>query len=557
MIEDPHNKPGSGARGRVLRAALIALCLMLAGSAGAYYARWKSDRQDLLETLRDAGLDERDAKAYQQAARERTPLHAELVAARALVIDVLNSRAAPLADGDERLTRLARARELALAALAEQPTSWQAQMLLGTSIYRERSLAQDRRLYTAYSDWEQPLRRAVEGTAGKLEPRRMLAAAYLECWQALVPEKRAYARELLREVFARDPIAFTQLAGSWLEVADDQAEAFTLVPERPDAWLDLERIYTRSRDWDSFCQVHVRRFAALETKLRATLEEASQRLRLGDLTNSRAMCLQVVTSAPPSRRFVPFVVRALELYPPGLHGTQSSDRLQGWLRYALRLDAVGVTPLPPRAINRLIDAIGELGKAEAAHAALIGNNTYRVQQSQKLARSTSTPAWVPFLIANSRSLMDRDPEAAAAALARVPSKLTVVYWLAQRDVALALGDRAALAAASEQLEKRYHRRQWSALDWTSYRGVESLLFLPATAAEGLRIELLPKSPTGAAVEVMWNGQIVAVQPIWRGKHIDLSLGLEPRLNLLEVRSLAGESITPGRVWLRGAGLEES
>lgn len=551
----PEDSPERVSGGGLLRPAAVGLCLLLAFAAGAQFVQWRAQRDELLEVLRGAGLDERDREAFERVARERTPHHARLTVAQALVNDFLTSdpAAAPPGSvlGEDRLGRLVEAQDLARRALAEQPSSWQAHMLLGAAIYLERSLRQDPRLYTAYADWERPLRKAVHDTAGKAEPRRLLAAAYLECWPALGDDKKTFARELMRELFVRDRRSFGQLVPDWLQVAGSRDEAFALIPDRPGAWRTLEKVYAGRRDWDSFCLAHARRLEVLEGRLQENLEEAAERLRLGDLTNSRTLCLRIVTEAPPSRRFVPPVVRALELYPPGIHGLRSTARLRGWLRWAQRLDTVAIDTLPPRAINRLADAIADLSPAEAAHAALIGRDSYRARQAELRADPIAMADWAPFLIAKARRLLATNPVDAERALDQVPpaSRSTLPYWLAKRDLARARNQPQVLVIAEDELA-RFRKREWTALDWELLPGGAALRLLPAQPSSGLVLELLPDAATGAAVEVQWDGQVVAIQPVRRGPRIELSLAVETRPHLLEIEALSREAVTPGRVWLR-------
>ncbi len=542
-----------GPRRRVLRPALILLCLLLAGSAGSRYFDWRGVRDELVATLSSAGLDARDPETWIEVARERTSHHARLATARALVTDVLNltPEERRSAAGKERIARLAIARDLAQRALREQPSSWQAPMLVGASIYLERALTGDHRLFTAHQDWEVPLRRAVREAGGKIEPRRLLIAAYLECWPALSAEKKVYARGLMKEVFRQSPSAFAWLAPAWLEAAPDREAAFELIPDRAEAWKRIGQVYVDRRDWDSFSRSYARRLNALERQLQEDLHEVEERLRLGDLEHSRSLCLQVVTSAPPSLRFVPLVVRALEFYPPGLLSIRSPERLHDWRRFALGLDALGLQPLTPRALSRLNDAIGELKTPGAARAALIAGDEYRLDQAEKLSGVKSAPVWAPFLIARARRQLDRNPEKAARSLSQIGplSRSSISYWQVRQELARARGDHGAIATAAAELE-RLRANEWSVLRWRLGRSLDSLELLPAAPASGLVLELSPAAPTGAAVEVLWDGEVVAVQPVRRDQAIELSFAVEPRLHLLQVRTLAGGTVNPVRVWLR-------
>ncbi len=545
-VPEPPGAAGHAPRDRLLRGGLIAVCLLLAAAAAAGFVGWRSARDGALEILRTAGLDVRAPRTFAEISRERTPHHARLDTARALVRDVLELDAE--ADGatrEERIARLAVARDLARRALREQPNSWRATMLIGASVYLERSLRADPRLFTAHADWEVPLRKAVADAGGRTEPQRFLIAAYLECWPALSEEKKGFARALMKEIFRRSPEVFARLVAAWIEAAPGPDEAFELIPDRPEAWRQLGGIYAARRDWSSFCRVHARRLDALERRHLAELEEVEKRLRLGDLENSRSLCLHVITSAPPSLRFAPLATRALELYPPGLHALRSTEPLAEWRRFVLELDALGIEPLSPRAMSRLSDAIGEIRTPEAAHAALYAGDSYRLGQAERLGGTKSTAAWAPFLIARARRQLAGGPGEAARTLSQVgrAARSGIFYWRARYDVGRALGDQRTSAEAAAELE-RLRARQWSALEWR-LRGPRAFLeLLPAAAASGLTLELKPRAPTGAAVEVLWDGAVVAMLPVRRGQKIDLSVTVEPRPHLLEVRSLARQGVVP-------------
>lgn len=536
----------------------IASALAVAVAAAAYLARWSENRDRLLELLHAAGIEERNPQAVVRVARERSPDQARLTTARALVYDAMSPAAG--VSSRERAEHLAAAERLARQALRSHPDSWQGYTLLGTSIYLKRSLERDPALATAYRDWEAPLRRAIE-RSGKAEPRRLLAAAYLETWTALGEEKKAAARELLAGVFRDDPRAFDQLAATWLEVAESREEAFDLVPDRPEAWRRLETHYARAGDWETYSNVYRQRLDALEAENRRKLAQAELRSRLGDRATARELCLDVLATSPPSLRFVPLVVQALRIYPPGLQSRRSVDSLEHWLRWALELDAIGRNPLPPRSAARLIDAVGRLDPAQAARVALLAEDVYAARLAERQSELRTTVVWAPYLIAKARRLLELDAasylEEARQALAEVDlaSRATLPYWFARRELDHARQDRAALREAEAEIDAR-RAREWSALDWRYGEEGAHLLLLPAGAATGLRLELRPSSPGGAAVAVLFDGELAAVEALRRPRTVTLAVSVEPRLHLVELRPLAGGNVVAGRVELRSSRARE-
>ncbi len=560
-------------RDRLVRATLFALCVLLSAQTLAVVSRWRTNRDRLSEILlrippsaetgrsrlaegaSESGESEDSldvAAAIRRVAFERTPHHAKLTVARILVYEALAfGESAQASSSTAPVTRLPVARELALEVLSQQPNSWQASMFLGAATYLEWSLRSDRRLYTAAAEWERPLLEAMEQAAGKPEPRRFLAAAYLETWAALSAAKQASALELVTTMFREDPGSFRRLGPVWLEVAGDHPSALEVIPDLPDPWRVLEQSYAGKRDWDAFCLAHSRYVEALKRRLSRELDEAEQRLRLGDVTGGRQKSLAVVAGSPRDGLFADLVSRALELYPPGLRGLRRKESLNAWLSWALELHEIGIETFSPRAIGRLTDAVGELDASTAALAAVIAGDTFRINRYEKLAHSQRSKEWAPFLIAKSRWLTDRgDPDAASTALKDVhrSARSSRSYWLARRQLARATGDLSDLATADDRLAELRSTR-WRASDWR-WRGRRVILELyPQVESAGLELTISAAPARGAVAELLWDGSSIALEPVASGQILELAMEIEPRPHLLELRSLAGGEIQPGSVRL--------
>lgn len=536
----------------IVRVSLIGLCLLLSLAAFDAFRDWQVNRAELVALLRDAGLDVRNAAVIDRVRRERTPHHAKLLAARALVHDVLANAPTAAAAGGASADRLGAVRELAGQAIATQPNSWQAAMLLGAATYLERSIGRDRRLVTAAAEWEDPLWRAVREAPGQNEPRRFLAAAYLEVWRYLSPEKQDLARRLLKETFAEDPLSFQRLVPAWLELAEDVDDAFALIPERPDAWRYLEQTYAERREWDRFCLTHHRRLNSLMRQFEERLEEAADRLRLGDYYRGRSLLLQVIATAPRDVRFAPIVTRALERYPAGLHGLVSTERLRDWLRWALELNTVSLNPLPPRIVGRLAGAAGQLDPPESALAALIAGEIHHAERLERLTDTLTVEAWAPYLIAKTHWLLERGQTTQAAATLELvdrASREKMDYWLVSEELARARSELVDLAEAQRRLAS-FRSREWSALAW-QWRGNRTLLWLlPEAPAAGLLVGLNDVPETGAVVELRWDGRTVALQPVKADQDVELRIEVDTQPHLLELRMLAGGQVYPGQVRLR-------
>lgn len=536
------------------RYALATVCLVLTFVSLTTFFSEERRRGELIDVLNEAGL----ADTAERVRYERTVHHAEVLTARGLLHTVLDARdeasATSGADSTIRGTaadRLPRVAELARRVLVAQPNSWEGAMLLGSAIYLERSILRDPQLYTAYPDWEAPLEKALREAPSKAEPRRFLAGAYLEVWPALSPEKKAAATSLLRRAFASDPLAFSTLLPTWLDLSSDQEETFAVIPDKSKAWSTLERHFAKAKDWPTFCRAHGRRLEALLMENEQNLSEAEQRLRLGELYHSRSLLLQIVATSPLDPRFAPTVSRALELYPPGLHGLASTEPLRNWLRWAMDLHLYGKNPLPNQVTSRLSAAAGELEPHEKALAALIGGEVHHAEQQEILVDSLKQENWGPYLIAKARWYLSRGQTGEAAAILKMADNATrrsPIYILARQEVARAQGNLVELATAEHALDE-LRSRQWSATQWR-WRGYQaSLALLPKGPAAGIRLALNKVPDDGAVVEIDWDGKALAFEPITEDGELELRFPIDDNLHVLELRMVAGIQLYPGRVHL--------
>lgn len=539
-----------------VRLLVTLLCLGLVGWNVMELRSWANQRDQLTERLVDLGLEEFNQTALRRIARERASHQAKLVAARAIVHQVmspdLDERGLPIIDKDQRLAALDEAETMARQALAAESESWQASMLIGASIYLRRSLSADRRLITEAADWEEPLKKAVEAAASKTEPRRILAAAYLETWAYLSPEKKQLTRQLLTEVFRNDEKAMRRLVPLWLELAEDEGDAMSVVPPTADAWQFVKFTYLKARRWSSYAKAQRGLFDALEVELAAQLDEAEQRAKLGDEDNSRQLCLQVIQRAPRQLRFVPFVIRALEIFPPGLQNVRSNDGPANWLRWAVALDAVAVHPLPPKVVDGLMAISGGgLEASVAAHAALLADNAYNVGRFEKQVAFRSNLEWAPFLLAKARRLADLDVADLAQETLNeldLASQNTYPAWQVRARIAQSLDDVDMLTQAEAEMAVREDFR-WTALDWNLRQGMPSLFLVAAQEGRGLRLEIVETGPQGDAVEVHLDGRLVALRSMTSGQQYDLDVELTPGPHLLQVVSASRQKPIPGSVTL--------
>lgn len=551
---DVEIQPGPGRL--VVRLAATLLCLGLVGWNAMELRNWTHHRDSLTELLVDLGLEEFNQTALRRISRERASHQADLIAARAIVHQVmspdLDERGFPIIGKDQRLAALDQAEALARQALRAESESWQASMLIGASIYLRRSLSADRRLITEAADWEDPLKKSVGAAASKTEPRRILAAAYLETWAYLSPEKKDLTRQLLTQVFQNDERALRRLVPLWLQLAEDEGEAMSVVPPTADAWQFVKFTYGQAKRWSSYARAQQGLFDALEVELAAQLDEAEQRARLGDEDTSRQLCLTVVQRAPRQLRFVPFVIRALEIFPPGLQNGRSNDGPAAWLRWAVDMDVVSINPLPPTVVDGLMAISGGgLEASVAAHAALLADNAYNVGRFEKQVAFKSNLEWAPFLVAKARRLVDLEvTDLAQESLDELDlaSQNSYGAWQVRARIAEAQEDLDLLAQAQGEM-KAHEDFRWTALDWDLRQDSPTLFLVAAAEGRGLRLEIVETAAQGDAVEVHLDGRLVALRSKISGQQYDLDVEITAGPHVLQVVSASRQKVIPGSVTL--------
>lgn len=550
-----HEDTPTSLRERAVAVALAATALALAAVVVGQLLAWQAAQADLLLDLKDAGLADSRPELLHNVRYERSTEAARVAVARALVHQVLALDSSMLGtdEAGRRVEALPRIEELARRSLEDQPGDWQAQMILGTSIWLRRFYDRDPRLVTAYRDWEAPLLASVAGAEDQLEPRRVLVSAYLEIWRNLSPEKRRTATAMLSDLFADDLRSYRMLLPSWLHVERDPERALAVIPADPEAWTILRRLYADRKSWTSFILAHERLQSALERDLEARFAEAQQRLRFGDYFHSREMFLRIVLDAPTERRFASLAAESLEAYPPGLHGLRSVGRLRGWIDWSLELSEVGLRGLPPSALGKLVDTLGsELEPEVAAHAAMVAGDAYQAERFSKLVDTFRMASAAPFFIVRARAELAAGHDERAAEtleLVQADARRGLAWATVRRDVARATGDVLAEAAAEEQLAEM-EGPTYGASTWRWRRGRPTLDLVTRRPATGLRLVVADVPADGAVIDLHFDGRSVSLRAVRQGDQLLLSpLPVAVGSHLLEIRFLAGGQVVPGEVEL--------
>lgn len=452
----------------------------------------------------------------------------------------------------ERMAETARAgREI----LARRPAVWEAALVAGAATYFGWAQAHDKRLFTAYRQWEAPLEAALRLAPGKREPPRFLATAYLEVWPALSPRKRVIARGLLAEVL-RDPEDFARLLDPWLDTAADRREAFSVLPDDPAAWKLVASAFARRKDLPGYAAARGRGEEALLASLRRDLVEADRMRSDGRLEAARGLYMSVAGRARPETRYLALVERALERCPPGPVASKTAERLVPHLNRALERCLLAVCEMSPNALKRLSRFVRDLAPPQAALAALFADDLPQAGLYERRTEGLGSEAWAPYLIAKARLLAGRgrlDEARYALSLVHKDWQRRPLYWQARAQVAQTAGDAGAVAAAQAQLAAMA-RPAWPATEWTWHRGVARLEIFTGAPAAGLAVALDSVPATGALVELRLDGAAVGAFPVRPvggvAPALRVAAPLGRGIHVLEVECLDGGQVLPGTAVLR-------
>ena len=494
--------------------------------------------------------------------REHDPERVRLRAARAVVAaELAPSRSEglpPERAARESAERMAEAARVGGEILARRPASWEAAQVMGTATYLGWAQARDPRLFTEYRRWEAPLELALRLAPSRREPVRFLAGAYLEIWPALTSRKRGIARGLLIEIF-HDPQDLGRLLEPWLDRARNQREAFSVLPDDPEAWELTAEALGRRGDWPGYDAARRRTDEELLKRLRRDLLKADRLRSIGSLVEARSVYLSVAERARPEARFLPLLERALERCPPGLVDRATSERLTPHLAQALDRCMLAGCQMAPAALKRLANFVREQEPAQAALAALFCGDLPRATLYERRTEGLGNPGWAPYLVAKARVLAARgriDEAREALSLVHTSWQGRSLYWRALSEVAAAEGDAGARAEAAARLAA-FAGRAWPAAAWTWHQGAARLEMVTGEPAAGLAIHLDAWPKNGAVLELRLDGTGLGAFPV---RPAQLATGavlvlpvmppLRPGIHLLEIANANESQIAPGAVEIR-------
>jgi hypothetical protein len=530
-----------------VRLGATAALVALAAIAFLHHRSWLGAQDALAAEARKLGLEGAELEALRtRMRREGDPTAAKLVLAARLFDFELAARDPGSPASAERLFAT---RELARDILRAEPASWQAAMLLGATVSLERSRARDTRIFSLSREWERPLVVAGEIARAELQPRRLLAAAYLEVWPALAPEKRRKVEALLREGF-REPQTFERLYAPWVEIAGSLERAATLLPDQPLTYKRLAATAFERKAWSEYAALTARYRGSLSAAIDKDLAAAAAHLERGEHAAARRLLGEVIAGAPVDGEFAPAVETALGSLPPGPASEPLVRAAQAWIGWAQPLCLVRDCPFAREAMSRLGSLAGSrLSDADTAFVALAAQDLPRAELLERRSAELWSEPWAPFLTLKARQQAGRKEIAAAR------TTLGAVHRAFRSRLAWRVfAER--LAAVGVSAGPPLARETWEAADWWFDRGASRLDLLPSRPSPALWLELAQPVPAGALLEVLWDGLALPPVPVPPGAAMvrvpvemaETSSGAG-EAHLLEVRVRWGELRPAARVRL--------
>ncbi|MEO8276015.1 MAG: hypothetical protein ABI639_07330 [Thermoanaerobaculia bacterium] len=537
-LPESSDGPPHGARPilrRYGRTALSVLILVIATVAIVRHRAWETTQSALAREALDLGLSGQGlSELTTRMQREADPTAARIALAATLFDFELTVRDPGSPASAERLLAT---RELAHDALRAEPASWEAAMLLGATISLERSRARDTRIFSLARDWEQPLIVAGELAPAELQPRRLLAAAYLEVWPALAPEKRKKVEILLREAFL-EPRAFERLFAPWVEIAGSLDRAATLLPDRPLTFKRLAETAFERKSWAEYVTFTEKYRDSLRAALERDLEAASAALAQRDIADARRVFSSVLAAAPVDLAFVPLVEKALAGMPPGPAIEQEIRAAEAWIAWLEPLCLVRDCPLSPTAIGRLGSLAGTmLGARDSAFVALAAEDLTRAGLLERRSDELWSETWAPYLTLRAQQLAAaNDPVAARTTLGQVHRAFrTRLAWRALAERLGGIGT--VLVAPGPPLA----RERWQAADWWFDRGASRLDLAASRSAAALRLEFPEALKSAVVLDLQWDGRALPAVAVGSGAaSVAVPLGIEAGAHLLEIRVRSGD-----------------
>ncbi len=515
----------------VLLAAAVVLGL---GLATSYWALRKSTA-NLIGRLDEFGTSGRNPGAVHDVARETNRSTAGLMAARALLAEELDRRWLRELDPEELgravgqgEAKLELARDLALEALREQPSSWQALMILGGARYL---LASRRNVPGRWSDrdsWALPLSTAIARAPAQPEPKRVLAAAYLSEWSIASDAERQALLPFLQEAF-RDLNTLEQLLPAWLNRAGSFEQALSVISPDPRAWRQLDHYYRQREDWQRLAEVLDRLDRSLPEYLHSRLELAHKMLDGGEAESARRVVLTTIDEIPMRAEYADHLAKAINQLPPGPISARRAERLGEWIEWSAERCLLADCPFSVEVFERLtrLARSDEPGR-QALGALLRGDLAAGVSIEQRNSARVKTPAWMTYDLLKAKVLANLGQTREAGRLFQEagthPGGGVLARHLAQQLGSEQNGGIGTVDSGWRGWKRGYRRE------------------LLAETAGSFEIRFPEVAGGGAVVEVRVNQSLEGFHPIEAGTAVRIDLG--PGYVRVDLLREAGSTFRP-------------
>lgn len=535
---------GAGAKMPRVRLLVLMVAAAAAALSVADYLAWRTSHHGLGATAAASGLLEAMPDMEARLRRETEPARAAtLVAWGLLDLEVDRSWLSELSEAERLeqmrmgIDRLRLARRLALDVLPRRPASWQAAMVLGATRYLEAERTGERSQPS--SSWRRPLVAAMRLAPGHPEPPLFLASASLSRWSSLSPAEREETLPVLTRAM-QGPAGLELLLRPWARLAPSMETMLEVVPNQPEAWRQLGKVFQRAGDLERLCAAHERWLDSLPGSAAEKVRQS--RLQRHSRDTRSVNLARAAIALPADVALAGSFSEALTLLPEAVRDSRTRQDLRRWLLWALDLCVLGECPLAPEPLSSLAGLVEGLHPAQAALAALAAGDPAAANELETGANDD--PPWRRYWIYKALRLAADDPEGARRALERAGAGgRDLLYWRAAERAHEAGGDAAALAAARREID----RVAGSAIaaDWSFRDGSWRLILASSAPSEAWRLRFDHMPPTGGAVEIRWNGQALGAVALAPGEDLFWKLPVAPGLHQLEITGLAGTAVRPG------------
>jgi hypothetical protein len=291
----------------------------------------------------------------------------------------------------------------------------------------------------------------------------------------------------------------------------------------------------------------------VRVELAASLAEADARRIGGDISGSRRLYLQVLSTATPSLDQASLFTTALASLPPGPIGDRLATSFQAWLDWALPLWLLDRPSLSPTTYRRLAGFSTLLEPSTVAIAELAAGEVERATALELRSDESWSEEWGLYYLAKTHALvaLGRHKDAVQT-LGKVHRNRRQGPVYHQLSLTLGLTE-----FGSSESRRPVVRRAWSSTDWV-WHGAELSLVLeePKTTVEGnptptqLEVHLDEIRPERAPIEVQWDGSHRGCWSVGKEAILSTEVSMSPGLHRLVLTAPTRGQIKPGTVRLR-------